>query len=267
MPAHADHGIHRRTERFSRFSFGRMPALFLLFSMLAAFSSGCTRPLTVPIETERLTGTEQPRRTLLIYLPGNGDAPDAFKRRGLTAMLRERNIDVDVLGVDAHLGYYLNGSVIERLKQDVVEPAKKKGYDRIWLVGNSLGAYGSLIYASRYPADVSGVVLLGAYAGERKIIREIEDAGGLPSWDPGIIEQKDWDRQLWSWLKQYEGHASEYPRVYLGYGRWDRFTYCQDLLATVLPADRVVVVLGGHDWPTWRKTWGLLLDRIESGLR
>jgi pimeloyl-ACP methyl ester carboxylesterase len=169
--------------------------------------------------------------------------------------------------VNAHLGYYRNGSIMERLKQDVIEPAKKRGYDRIWLVGNSLGAYGAITYAARYPGDISGVVLLGAYAGDRGIIREIEQAGGLRAWDPGTMENTDWERRLWSWLKHYGGRASEYPPVYLGYGRWDRFAYGQDLLATVLPADRVVVVAGGHDWPTWKKAWGLLLDRMAAQLK
>ncbi len=269
MPAYADYqGMQHRTEHSRRSLLSRVSGLLFLFVILISFQGGCAaRPLTVPIETERLADAEQPHGTLVIYLPGNGDAGDAFKRNGLISLLRERDLSVDIIGVNAHLGYYRNGSILERLKQDVIDPAKKNGYDRIWLVGNSLGAYGSITYASRYPADISGVVLLGAYAGDREIIREIEQAGGLRAWDPGTIKKKDWERQLWSWLKQYDGHASEYPPVYLGYGSRDRFTYAQDLLATVLPADRVVVVEGGHDWATWKKAWGLLLERMASSLR
>jgi len=265
------HNGHRGTplmaDRSRRPSFGRAPGFFLLLVILTVFPGGCARPLTVPIETARLYSSEQAHPVLLVYLPGNGDAADSLKRHGLVSLLHDRNISADILGVNAHLGYYQNGSIIERLKQDVIDPAKKRGYDRIWLVGNSLGAYGSLIYAARYPADISGVVLLGAYAGERGIIREIERAGGLRTWDPGTIETKDWDRQLWSWLKQYESRNRSYPPLYLGYGRWDRFTYAQDFLATLLPGDRVVVVPGGHDWPTWKKAWGLLLDRMASSLK
>jgi pimeloyl-ACP methyl ester carboxylesterase len=254
-------------QRSRRSPFSGASGLLVLLLALALFQNGCVRPLTVPIETELLAGAEQPHRILLIYLPGNGDAADAIQQNGLISQLRDRNVTVDVLGVNAHLGYYRNGSILERLKQDVIDPAKKRGYERIWLVGNSLGAYGSILYVARYPADIAGVVLLGAYAGDRAVIGEIEHAGGLRAWHPGTIDYKDWDRQLWSWLKQYEGHASEYPPVYLGYGRWDRFTYGQDLLATVLPADRVVVVAGGHDWSTWRKTWGLLLEQMASQLK
>ena len=185
MLAHADHhGMQHRAERSLRSLFNKGSGLFILLLILSVFQgSGCTRPLTVPIETELLAGTEQPHRILLIYLPGNGDTADAFKRNGLITLLHERNIIVDVLGVNALLGYYRNGSIMERLKQDVIDPAKKRGYDRIWLVGNSLGAYGAITYATRYPDDISGVVLLGAYVGDREIIREIEHADGLRTWD------------------------------------------------------------------------------------
>ncbi len=267
MRSSADHpGKPSSNERVCR-PFSRQVFFFSFLLLLSGIAQiGCSRPLTVPIGTERLYGTEQPFPLLLVYLPGNGDPPNAFKRNGLVAMLRERNIDVDVLGVNAHLGYYQNGSVLERLKQDVIDPAKKRGY-RIWLVGNSLGAYGAMLYTARYPADIQGVVLLGAYAGDRGIIHEIEHAGGLQAWDPGTIDYKDWDRQLWSWLKGYEGHASEHPPLYLGYGRWDRFAYGQDFLARVLPADRVVVIAGGHDWSTWKKAWGLVLEKLAPQLR
>lgn len=260
-------GMQHRLERSGQYPFKRTSPFLLLVLLLTFIQIGCARPLSVPIETARLSDAGQPPRILLIYLPGNGDAADAFQRNGLISLLQERGGAADILGVNAHLGYYQNGSILERLKQDVIGPARKRGYERIWLVGNSLGAYGALLYAARYPADISGVVLLGAYAGNRGIVREISQAGGLSAWESGVIGTADWDRLFWSWLKQYDGHAPESPPVYLGYGRWDRFTYGQDLLATVLPADRVVVVAGGHDWSTWKKAWGLLLEQIASQLR
>ncbi|MGE5173202.1 MAG: hypothetical protein ACM3MD_05175 [Betaproteobacteria bacterium] len=69
--------------------------------------------------------------------------------------------------VNAHMGYYLNGTVFTRLKEDVIEPAKARGYDQIWLVGNSLGGYGSISYGNvlrisvitpeRLPLDLSQI--------------------------------------------------------------------------------------------------------------
>lgn len=238
---------------------------FLLLILSVCFN-GCVHPLTVPIETERLSDEHLPHHLLFVYLPGNGDPPAAFERHGLAALVRERGIPADIIAVNALLGYYDNGTILDRLKQDVIDPAKSAGYDRIWLIGNSLGAYGSLSYTARYPADIAGVVLLGAYAGERGIIREIEQAGGLKAWEPGKIEKKDWERQLWSWLKSYDARQPASAHIYLGFGRYDRFAYAQDLLATVLPPDRVAVIAGGHDWPTWKKLWGLLLSRISANL-
>ena len=65
-----------------------------------------------------------------------------------------------------------------RLHLDVVLPASARGRQKIWLVGTSLGAMGSLAYVKRYPETVAGVVLLGPYLGEEPILDEIERAGG-----------------------------------------------------------------------------------------
>ena len=41
----------------------------------------------------------------------------------------------------------------------------------------------------------------------------------------------------------------------------DRFTYAQDLLASLLPPDRVMAIKGGHKWSTWKKLWEHFLDQ------
>lgn len=124
MSAHADHqAMRRRAGGFRRSLFSRVAGFLFLSVVLVLFQNGCARPLTVPIETERLTGAEQPHHTLLIYLPGNADTDDAFKRKGLLSQLQEWNVPADIIGVNAHLGYYRNGSILERLKHDVIDPA------------------------------------------------------------------------------------------------------------------------------------------------
>ena len=81
------------------------------------------------------------------------------------------------------IGYYMDGSVFQRLKLDVIEPAKAKGYKKIWLVGNSMGGYGSVSYVRQYPRDIAGIVLLGPFLGDKKIIQEIPgNCGGLQQW-------------------------------------------------------------------------------------
>jgi hypothetical protein len=63
----------------------------------------------------------------------------------------------------------------------------------------------------------------------------------------------DLEASLWTWL----GHTDRRQRdaLYLYTGRDDRFHRGHRLLAALLPADHVVEVPGGHDWPVWMALW------------
>ncbi len=242
---------------------------------------GCNppyRPPTVPIGTLRYDAPGGPHRELLVYLPGYGDKPSAIEQHGLVRAARARGLTADIVAVDAHLAYYEEGTIFTRLKEDVIDPAKAGGYKDIWLVGNSLGAYGAVLYARRYPQDITGVVLLGPFLGEKKTIDEIRQAGGLQQWDPGEVGDKtreDWEKQIWLWLKhrQKQGDFRLWskecdrergclPKIYLGYGEFDRYSRGQDLLASLLPPEYVVALFGGHGWMTWSRAWDKILDRM-----
>jgi len=214
----------------------------------------------------------------LVFLPGYGDKPSAFEQHGLLRAARARGMVVDLVAVDAHLAYYEKGTLFTRLKEDVIDPAKAAGYKHIWLVGNSLGAYGSISYARHNPQDITGVVLLGPFLGEKKLADEIRQAGGLRQWDPGPVgdaTREDWEKQNWLWLKlrqkqgdfllwskDCEQEKGCLPKIYLGYGKFDRFSRGQELLASLLPPEYVVALSGGHDWRTWEKAWNMILDRM-----
>ena len=234
--------------------------------LLAADSFfGCVPAATIPIETlhREYDGPAAAHRILIVYLPGSGDRITAFEENGLLRSLREQGVPADVISVNAHVGYYIAGSVSARLEEDVMRPARAAGYRQIWFVGNSLGAYGSLTYVRDHPGVIAGLVLLGPYLGERSVFSEIERAGGLRKWDPGAVEKKSKEgdeRLLWRWFRD-GGQTGSLPPMYLGYGRRDRFSYGQQALASLLPAERVIVIDGGHDWPTWKKAWDQFLER------
>ncbi|HTF99786.1 MAG TPA: alpha/beta hydrolase [Nitrospirota bacterium] len=244
--------------------------LLLLFAPAA-----CLPPTTVPIDAIRYPGSTAPAATmLLVFLPGRGDDMTVFKDKGLVDAVRTRGLDADMIAVNAHLGYYLEGTVFTRIKKDIIEPAKARGYHRIWLVGNSLGGYGSVSYARQFPEDIEGVVLLGPFLGKDEVIDEIKSAGGISKWHPSEIRKKtedEWDKQLWLWIKDNieqekfrrtdcdRGKACA-PRVYLGYGSSDRFSGEQAYLASLLPPSHVKTIRGGHDWRTWGKLWSMFLD-------
>ena len=235
----------------------------MLFALAASlFSAGCAAPLTIPIAT---VWYEQPAAAahalLIVYLPGNGDKSEAFERHGLLESLRNSGVPADVVGVNAVLGYYTNGSIFQRLEDDVIKPAKTKGYERIWLVGNSLGGYGALAYLGGHKNEIAGVVLLGPFVGDREPIEAIMKMGGLRNWDPGQIDPTDWKKKLLLLLKDYDQHRDAYPPVYLGFGSFDKFAVSQRFLAEVLPKDRVIELSGGHEWWTWSKAWKQFMEK------
>jgi hypothetical protein len=248
------------------------PKLFTAYRIvvmlvLTACSFSCYQPITVPIETIRYDAADvKGPRLLVVFLPGNGDPISVFQKKSLIEAVRRRGLPVDMIAVNAHVGYYIKGTIFTRLKEDVIEPAKARGYKQIWLAGNSLGGYGSISYAQEHPDDIAGVILLGPFLGERSVIKEIREAGGVSRWEPGTPEKKDWERRLWFQLKDCEAQKKCLLSIYLGYGRDDRFAYAQDFMASLLPSEQVVVIEGGHDWSTWETLWNRFLDQNIFGL-
>jgi pimeloyl-ACP methyl ester carboxylesterase len=222
-----------------------------------------------------------PKRSaqLIVFLPGNRDNLYSFKKYGLIQEVERRMPDVDYVTVNAVTDYYIIGSIIARLKEDVIEPAKKNGYKKIWLVGTSLGGYGSLLYMKEHSEDIAGVVLLGPYLGRKKTVKEITESGGLLKWqDNGedlednsqeiwdeqpvywLMDEHDEQKKFWNWLKDYEQKNASLHNIILGYGKSDKYAYGSRLLASILPRDQVIIVEGGHNWTTWRLLWSKILD-------
>jgi pimeloyl-ACP methyl ester carboxylesterase len=226
---------------------------------------GCVPPAKTPMNTVFFTATEPARNpVLLIFLPGKGDNPESYETEGFVKAVKKLNLPVDMLGADAHIGYYLKGNFPERLEKDVIIPAKAKGYERIWLIGISLGGLGVLWYDGKYPGEVEGLVSLSPYLGEPEMGREVSKAGGLASWKPSHIAGDDMQRRIWQGLKVYLAPDKTWSRVYLGYGLQDRFAGPDGVFAAVLPDRQVFTCQGGHDWDTWRSLWTKVLDVLDQ---
>jgi pimeloyl-ACP methyl ester carboxylesterase len=232
--------------------------------LLLLFCSGCyvDRATKVPMDAiYDITQQGGPERIMLVMLPGVRDRPEDLVQHGFVRDLRERGLTIDVVAVDAHLGYYLERSFIERLRDDIIAPARAKGYRRIWLMGISLGGMGSLLYIREHSADIDGVLLLAPFLGTQGTIAEVTRAGGLKHWQTVGIKPDDDERLLLAWLKNYQFNDFALPKIYLGYGKDDRFAPASLLLAEQLPPERVITIDGGHDWVTWIHLWKQLLDR------
>ncbi len=200
-------------------------------------------------------------RVLLVMLPSAKARPRDLVQYGFVQALRGRGLTIDVAAVEAHLGYYLDGSLSSYLTHDIIAPARARNYRRIWLMGISLGGMGALHYAREHPADIEGAIVLAPFLGTRGTIAEVVAAGGLSHWQPGAVKPDDNERRLLAWIKAYRPAAAAGPEIYLGYGTDDRFAAASRMLAGRLPAAHVVAIPGGHDWATWIHLWQRLLDQ------
>lgn len=197
--------------------------------------------------------------TLLVLMAGAGDDHRAFADNGVIEAARAAAFPADILAVDAHVDYFTDLSVCERLHHEVVLPAHGAGYTRVWLGGISLGGFAALIYAQRYAQWVAGLALVAPYVGNRGTLAEIESAGSLNAWQPDSLGDDD-ERKVWLMLKNYAAHGAGALPIHLLYGAEDRFARFHALLATRLDSRRVTVRPGAHDWSVWKPLWTHFFD-------
>lgn len=220
--------------------------------------TGCTtflRQTPTPIPTQSTQQSSAgPAKTLVVFLPGRGDSMADFERHGFISTLRDAGVNADTIAVDAHLGYYANRTVIERMRDDVLVPARARGYQRIVLVGVSLGGLGALLIDRDAPGLVDEMVLLAPYLGEKpSLFAQIKAAGGPAAWASGRDPTAGGvENEIWTFLGN---RSTTLPPTWLLYGRSDSLAPGHQMLATLLPPARVRSVTGGHDWPTWLRLW------------
>ncbi len=202
------------------------------------------------------------QKNMIIFLRGRGGSHEDFASDGFIEDIKTRKLPFDMIAPNAHFGYYFGETLVPRLKADIIEPAREKGYEKFWLVGVSMGGLGALMYTRQYPEDIEGVCLISPFLGYNKIIREIDNAGGVRQWNPGEFNpDNDWQRMLWHWLKQEAEESKQLPNTYLGYGTEDSFKIAHELLGELLPGDHVFSTAGGHTPKTMKKVWEIFLEK------
>jgi pimeloyl-ACP methyl ester carboxylesterase len=204
-------------------------------------------------------------RTLVVLLPTIGGEGSFYESQGFIQAMRDRGGEGHYKILDVKPSLYLNGRVVDLLKNEVIDPARADGYETIWLVGTSLGGHGALLYLSRYPEDVDYVVVLAPFMTDPVTLDAIQDEGGLAKMGecPGIA----WDYacNMLVLIKNYLAIPGNERRLAIGFGLDDGFAEQNQLLADILPPDHVFTVPGGgHDWGTWKLLWDQILDHIEA---
>lgn len=241
--------------------------------MTAFLIGGCIGSGKAPLESLTYTATPEKNKNLIVFLRGMGGTLNCpisghkcFETEGFVEAVRKRGLPYDMVAPNAHFLYYENRTLDERLTEDVIKPAKASGYEKIWLVGVSMGGLGSLLYLKQHPEIIDGVLALGpllddSFIGNGAIIDEISAAGGIDTWEPGNYDpEDDWPRMLWDWLKAYNHNSGDQPPIYLGIGDDDPYYDAHELLASDLPRDRVIIIDGGHRFSTFKKIWDIFLD-------
>jgi pimeloyl-ACP methyl ester carboxylesterase len=221
-----------------------------------------------PVPTVLIPATTTPAHRLVVILPGRADDLLKLRNSGAVQAVQSAWPDADVLLAELTMDYYAAGVAPLTLHNQVIGPARSRGYREIWLAGASLGGLGTLMYDASYPGQMDGLVLLAPYVGERALLKEIEQAGGVAAWDPGPtqpVTEFTWQRELWRHIRQWSLQRDTHRRVWLAYGKNDWLEPSMPLLVSALPADQVLVREGGHQWSVWSPALGDILLRARSG--
>ncbi len=216
-----------------------------------------------PIPVKEMPAPQQSlSRPLIIVLPGRGDDLDDLAASGMAAAVQQAWPQADVLLAGVTLSYVAEGKVAERLHDEIIEPARRRGYHEIWLTGASLGGMNALLYERRYPREVTGLVLYAPFMGPPSLIRKIADAGGPAVWDPGplptAVDKDNYAIEMWRVVK------TSPDRIWLACGDQDRFIEAAKLIGAVLPPGHFIQGQGGHEWPVWDRGATDVFTRIAA---
>src|SRR5512140_2786362 len=199
----------------------------------------------------------------LALLSGTYSEPEDFVREGFPAAVREHGVDADIVMAPVRAAWFADRSIVARIRDVVVAPARAAGAERIWLAGISLGGLAALAYAARHAEDIHGIVLISPYPATREVLREVEAAGGLASWNPPIADEGDLEREAWRFLAS----GARTPEVHCYFASGDRFAEGQRRMAGALAPGRVREIAGGHDWSAWRALWREFLGNSRGVLQ
>ncbi len=240
----------------------------LSLTPLAACSLWSPQP-AAQIPTIEIPAREPSRENLLvIVLPGRGDDVENLRDSGIATLIQSALPHARVTLVGAQLQYYRDGQQVPRLQSQLIEPALAAGVQEIWMVGTSLGGFGSMLYDYEHPGVLAGIVLLAPFTGDPANLVTLAASGGPQHWpasDEGPPRTFDVaGRAIWRLVRQWSEAPTRSARVWLGCGSDDKFIDAARQIASVLPAGHYVEVPGGHDHKTWSLAARELFIRIRA---
>jgi pimeloyl-ACP methyl ester carboxylesterase len=217
-------------------------------------------PLEVPMPVIETVENDVRQKSVVIMLPGRGDRADTFIREGFEQAGKSKGFDT--IAVDAHFGYYRQRSLLPRLHEDVIMPARAAGYENVWLLGISMGGFGSLLYAVEHSDLVDGIILLAPFLGDEAAIEKILANGGVENLPAIQTEIEDYEFAIWSWIREASNGSKPTP-IILGYGLSDSMAPGYRALTDVIEPSSVYTLEGGHKWTAWGPLW----EKIAADLK
>ena len=202
----------------------------------------------------------QPAKHLIILLSGQGASDTYFEDNEWIEIAREKGSQVDFVAPYAHIGYYMTSSLLPRLHEDVILPAKKRGYETISIAGISMGGMGAILYSNKYPDDIDRIYLVSPYLGKEVVQEQIRQAGGLSRWHLNENEADDWNYFIWARLKEITDDPVKKEKIFLGYGDQDRLKG-HDILTQALPKRQVFTLPGGHKDVIFAGIWKHMYEK------
>ena len=129
-------------------------------------SSCAYRPTpTAPIPSVKYLGPNSTGKSLVIFFPGYRDTAEDFQKHNFIQLLNHYYPQVDSVALNAHVGYFENRSLVERVYEDIISPAIDQGYEKITLVGISMGGFGVLWTGSELRNYIDSIVLIAPFLG------------------------------------------------------------------------------------------------------
>lgn len=193
------------------------------------------------------------KRSLVVLFPTIGGKGSHYETQGFLDEVWERGFEASIEVLNVKPSLYLGSRIVELVKTEVIEPAKAEGFEEFYLVGISLGGHGALLYATTYPEDVDGIVLLAPFISGDLVSGAIDEAGGLDTWEDCPFIGWTHACNLWKSLQVYVSDLRNQRKVVLGFGTEDIFVEQCRILADALLPEQVFTVPGEHNWATWKK--------------
>lgn len=212
------------------------------------FCGGCNlfAETTTPMSME-IIGDPDSADRVVVMLPGIRDRGEKFIDAGFVDDARPliESKHLALIIADAHVGYYRERSVTERLVEDILQ----RWPDRQFIfAGISIGGFGSLTVARRHPERIESLLLLAPFLGEKPFLERL--GNGPPAAQADDDELLQELVPIWAFLM-----GDTRPPITLGYGLDDNFAPFYSLLESRQADIHFQTIEGDHDWNTWRKLW------------